>query len=275
MRIVVALKHVPLRIEVDALTGAVDTTEREAGLSYADQAALEWALLIAEAWGGAVEVISVGPVAADGILRDALAAGAGRAARVEAPLDTSSAQVAAAVAAFARGADLVLCGDYSLDRGSGSVPAFIAAEMGVGQALGLVGITAGVAGNLDVIRRLDGGRRELLTVAGPAVLSVEGSTARLRRGSLKASLAATRARIEVVGETAASHEPTVAARRAYRPRARVVPPPSGATALDRIRSVTAPIGSGTGRSDPIELSAAEAAATIIDALARWGYTDAI
>jgi electron transfer flavoprotein beta subunit len=275
MRIVVALKHVPLRVEVDALTGAVDTTEREAGLSYADQAALEWALAIAEAWGGAVEVISVGPVAADAVLRDALAAGAGRAARVEAPLDTSSAQVAAAVAAFASGADLVLCGDYSLDRGSGSVPAFIAAEMGVGQALGLVGITVGAPGNLAVVRRLDGGRRELLTVAGPAVLSVEGSTARLRRGSLKASLAATRARIEVVGETAASREPTVGARRAYRPRARVVPPPSGATALDRIRAVTAPVGSGTERSDPIELSAVEAADAIIDALARWGYTDAI
>jgi electron transfer flavoprotein beta subunit len=275
MRIVVALKHVPLRVEVDALTGAVDTTEREAGLSYADEAALEWALAIAEAWGGAVEVISVGTIAADAMLRDAHAVGAARAVRVDGPLDASSAQVAVAVAAFARGADLVLCGDYSLDRGSGSVPAFIAAEMDVGQALGLVGITVGAPGNLAVVRRLDGGRRELLTVDGPSVLSVEGSTARLRRASLKASLAATRATIEVVGQTAPSHEPIVAARHAYRPRARVVPPPAGATALDRIRAVTAPVGAGTGRIDPIELSAAEAAEAIIDSLARWGYTDPV
>jgi electron transfer flavoprotein beta subunit len=272
MRIAVALKHVPLRVEVDALTGAVDTVEREAGLSYADQAALEWALVIAEAWAAEVEAISVGPPTADAVLRDALAVGAHRAVRVESAADPSSAAVAGSIAAFARDAQLVVCGDYSLDRGSGSVPAFIAAELGVGQALGLVGITVGEPGSLHVVRRLDGGRRELLTVRGPAVISVEGSTARLRRGTLKASLAATRAVIEVVGHTSASLELTVSARRAYRPRTRVMPPPVGATALDRIRSITAPVGSGTGRSDPVELAAAEAADAIIDALARWGYT---
>jgi electron transfer flavoprotein beta subunit len=271
MRIVVALKHVPLRVEVDALTGVATTVIREAGMSYADQAALEWALLIAGAWGGTVEAISVGPASSESVLRDALAVGAHRAVRVEATPDAPSVSVATAIATFAAGADLVVCGDYSLDRGSGSVPAFIAGELAVGQALGLVGITIGSAGNLDVVRRLDGGRRELLAVNGPAVISSEGSTARLRRGSLKASLAATRAPIEVVGHAGGSHDLAVSARRSYRPRARVVPPPKGASALERIRSITAPVGLGTGRSDPVELSATAAADAIIDALGRWGY----
>ena len=48
------------------------------------------------------------------------------------------------------------------------------------------------------MRRLDGGRREVLAVPPPAVLSVEGAVARLRRASLPAELESRRAVIEVV-----------------------------------------------------------------------------
>ena len=93
----------------------------------------------------------------------------------------------------------MVCGDVSADRGSGSVPAFVAAELGVAQALGLVERRPATAtAARRVTRRLDGGRREVLAVTAPAVLSVEGAVARLRRASLPAELAARTAPIEVV-----------------------------------------------------------------------------
>ena len=56
--------------------------------------------------------------------------------------------MAAALAAAPRpGAGLVLCGDLSADRGSGSVPAFLAAHLGAAQALGLVAVELGAAGH--------------------------------------------------------------------------------------------------------------------------------
>jgi electron transfer flavoprotein beta subunit len=272
MRIVVALKHVPLRVEVDALTGVVETSERESGMSYADSAALEWALTLADTWNGRVEAVTVGPPAADAVLREAFAVGAASAVRVDAVADAMSADVGRAIASVAHGADLVVCGDYSLDRGSGSVPAFIAAQLGVGQALGLVAIEVGSPGLLSATRRLDGGRREVLAVDGAAVLSVEGSTARLRRGSLRASLASAKAAIDVRSESATvSVAPLVTDRYAYSPRSRVVPAPLGATALERIKSVTATSTATEVRADPIVMSPSEAADAILDALTRWGY----
>jgi electron transfer flavoprotein beta subunit len=272
VRIVVALKHVPLRVEVDALTGVVETSERESGMSYADSAALEWALTLADAWNGRLEAVTVGPPAAEAVLREALAVGAVEAIRVEAPIEASSADVGRAIASVARGADLVVCGDYSLDRGSGSVPAFIAAQLGVGQALGLVAIEVVAPGSLRATRRLDGGRREVLAVNGAAVLSVEGSTARLRRGSLRASLAASKAVIGVQSDNATvSVAPSVTNRYAYRPRTRVVAAPLGATALERIKSVTATSTATEARADPIVMAPSEAADAILEALTRWGY----
>jgi electron transfer flavoprotein beta subunit len=271
MRIVVALKHVPLRVEVDPLTGAVLTSPRETGLSYADQAALEWALVLAERWSATVDAVTVASAAADVVLRDALAVGATRATRIDAPSDMASVSVARMIASVAAGADLVLCGDYSLDRGTGSVPAFLASVLGYDQALGLVSIAVREPGRLQVGRRLDGGRREVLDVAGPAVLSVEGSTARLRRASLKATMAASRGTIDLVAGASVAEPEALGTRRAYRPRARVLPPPTGATALERIRSITASVASGSGRTDPITLAPAAAAAAILDALRTWGY----
>ena len=44
------MKWVDRRPEVDPLTGAVHTDARTSGPSDADEAALEWALRIGEAW---------------------------------------------------------------------------------------------------------------------------------------------------------------------------------------------------------------------------------
>ncbi len=252
--------------------------ERFAGISAADQAAVEVALRQAAPAGDGVLVVTAGPAAAERALRDALACGASRAVRIDLAADTSSARIAAALAAVVRPAAFVWCGDYSTDRGSGSVPAFLAAELGARQALGVVAVELDSDGtSLAATRRLDGGRREVLRVVAPAVVSVEGAAARLRRAGLAALLAARTATIEVLAASAAAGEDVGAgpaatgalAVRAYRPRARVLPPPHGST-LERLRELT-DSGDTSSHGETVHLDPDAAAERIIDTLRSWGY----
>lgn len=57
MTVVVAMKWVDLRPEIDPLTGVVSSDERWFGASASDRAALEWALRAGETWGRPVQVI--------------------------------------------------------------------------------------------------------------------------------------------------------------------------------------------------------------------------
>jgi electron transfer flavoprotein beta subunit len=240
---------------------------RAAGISAADQAALEVALRLAEVTADRVRVICVGPVAAEGGLRAALAAGASRAVRVDAPGELDSAAVASAIAPFADGASWVLCGDVSADRGTGSVPAFLAADLGAAQALGLVAVDL-AADPIEATRRLDGGRREVLSLAAPAVLSVEGAVARLRRASLAAELAARHAPIDVQPGPPGPLERADAVR-PFRPRPRQRPSPSG-DSLNRVRALTATTG-GPRHTELVTLDPPAAADRILRAMREWGY----
>ncbi|MEY4372317.1 MAG: hypothetical protein RL219_1086 [Actinomycetota bacterium] len=279
---------------------------RFGGISAADTSALEWALRIGETFGHPVLAVTVGPAEAEAALRDALACGAQAAVRVDTgdeDLTTASSAVVAQHIARAvldaratvTGAtgntsqptiSVVCCGDYSLDRGTGSVPAFLAHLLGAQQALGLVQLQVQVQGPmLTGLRRLDGGRRERLAVSAPAVISVEGATATLRRASVAATLRAKQAVIHTVGYTATAPEASSASepavqRRAYRPRARELAAPVGDRALDRVQQVlsgTSASGAGAGdagagahRTTEV-LEPAAAARRIVDALRDWGY----
>lgn len=242
---------------------------RSAGVSAADQAALEVALRLADSAADRVIVICVGPAAAERGLREALAAGANRAVRVDAPSGLDSAAVAGAIAPFAQGASWVLCGDVSADRGSGSVPAFLAADLGAAQALGLVALDL-AAGPINATRRLDGGRREMLSVASPAVLSVEGAVARLRRASLAAELAARHAPIDTQPGPSGPVERADAVR-PFRPRPRQRPSPQG-DPLHRVRALTATTG-GPKHTELVTLDPPAAAERILTAMREWGYLD--
>jgi len=265
MKIAVCWKWVSLDREREA-------DRRWSGVSAADEAALEVALAIADQPGDhEVTVICLGPVSADDVLRDALAVGASSAIRVDASTELDSHVVAVALAEHLHDHDLVLCGDYSLDRGTGSVPAFIAAELSSAQALGLLEVhTADTTGSLRVVRRLDGGRREILDVTAPAVLSVEGSAARLRRASLSASLGA---RDAAVAKHPGPHGRLPEAEiHPYRPRARVLPAPAGGS-LDRVRQIL-DVSGGEVHAELVTLDPPAAAAKIFDQLRDWGYLDA-
>jgi electron transfer flavoprotein beta subunit len=240
-------------------------------LSAADEAAIEMALRHGEATANSVIAVSVGAAGADRGLRIALACGVKTAIRIDVPDEIDSASVAAALAPVVAHSAAIWCGDYSADRGTGSVPAFLAAELGLQQALGLIGVE--FTDPLRVTRRLDGGRREVLRVTGPAVLSVEGSIARLRRAPLRPALAAQSAEVLPYGTKPVPRgytSPVVV--RPYRPRARSLRAPFGATALDRLRALT-DTSTATRHAETIEASPVDAARRIIEVLADWGYLE--
>jgi electron transfer flavoprotein beta subunit len=273
--IVACLKLVDHRPEVDALSGEVRTDPRTSGASDADAAALEWALRLGGAWGREVVAVTAGPAAADAVLREALAAGATRAVRVDLEADAPSEAVAVALAPVVTGAAVVVCGNWSLDRGSGSVPAYLAAHRHAAQALGLVTLAfaAEHPDEVTAVRRLDGGRRERLVATAPVVLSVEGASARLRRAGLAGLLAARHAAIEqVAAEPSAVVAATTGVRTGpYRPRGRVLaPPPAGLDARQRVLSLT---GALVERTPPqhVVADAPEAADRLLAQLRAWGY----
>lgn len=251
------------------------TDERFAGMSPADQSALEFALQQAAAIGQEVLALTVGPAGADSMLRDAIACGAARAVRIDAPRQLASADVAAAIAAAVRATTndvgWVWCGDYSLDRGSASVPAFLAAHLRARQALGVVAAQPSPAGDVRAVRRLDGGRREVLHMVAPAIISVEGATATLRRAPLGQVRTALSAAIEVLPSP--NGHPTEAVVQPYRPRARAIPLPAGDTPLERLRALTdaRSAAAAAARGERLTLAPPEAAARIVSALEDWGY----
>ena len=284
--IVAALSWSWREAEVDPLTGAVRANLRDRGPSMSELAALEHALRLAERWDALVVAATVAPAGADEMLRDALAAGATQALRVEPArwmarprpvgLVGGERESAAALAEALRRRygvpDLVLCGALAADRATGSFPAFLAASLGTAQALGCVRLEPVDGYALRVHRRLDGGRREVLMVRPPAVVSVEAAGVRLRRAGLPATLARRNAEITVASTPAAA-----AARRIrllgahpYRPRPRELPGPTG-TVLRRTLELTGALAQRTPPTVLGPLSPGQAADELLGYLRRHGY----
>ena len=271
--------------EVDPLTGAVSANRRDRGPNQSELAGLEHALRLGERWDAQVIAATVGPAEADAMLRDALAAGAAHGLRVEPASWTASPRPAGLVGGEQESAvalatalrqycgvpDLVLCGDRAADRATGSFPAFLAASLGSAQALGVVLLEPGDDHALRVHRRLDGGRREVLMVRPPAVVSVEAAGVRLRRAGLAATLDSDHAVITVARTPAALvRRIRVLAAHPYRPRPRELPGPTG-TALRRTLDLTGALAERTPPTVLGPLSPDQAAGELLGYLRRHGY----
>jgi electron transfer flavoprotein beta subunit len=292
--VVACVRYTDLRPDVDPLTGAITRDVHRAGLSAADEAAAEHALRIAEAWSARVLVVTAGPAAADGPLRQIMALGCdvlrilplaegGGLGSDQSFVDdvggderATARAVAAAVRTVGDPA-LVICGDRSADRGTGAFPAFLAHELGAAQALGLVDLRPDGSGVLAE-RRLDGGRRERLRVPRPAVCSVEGAGVRLRRASLPATLAAGRAAVPTAALPAlAAHDGAGSVTSGhpvpYRPRTRVIPPPDSAAPRQRLLSLTGALVAHEPPTIIGPVDAEQAADALLSFLERHGYLD--
>jgi electron transfer flavoprotein beta subunit len=266
-RIGVALKWTPF-----ARADGRDAGARYGGLSAADEAALEIALSFADAWACPTLAVSVGAETARDVLVQALAVGVTEVVHIHAPADLASATAAKLLKREFVRCGVVICGAYSHDRGSGSTPAFLAAELDVEQALGLSAVLAESAGTIVADRRLEAGRRERLRLTGRMVLSVESSVARLRRATLPRLMAARSAPIPVrdCGDPPEAPRPVRVG--PFRPRAKVLAPPEGLVRdrIERLTGVTRPL---TARQT-VELGPAAAADRIARQLADWGYLEA-
>ncbi|MHB1713141.1 MAG: mycofactocin-associated electron transfer flavoprotein beta subunit, partial [Acidimicrobiales bacterium] len=299
--VVACLRIADLRPRVDPLSGVISRDYLSVGLPPADAAALEHCFRVADAWSGHVvaTVVTDAPASAAPVLREVAASGAtvipiGAGSEASGPewIDDLVADervlartIVNALSRLGR-PDLVVCGDRSADRGTGALPAFLAHELGAAQALGLVSLAStGNALELVAERRLDGGWRERLHLACPAVCSVEGAGVMLRRASLAALLAAPPVGpigIEAVngpdaggpgGGAGSDPIPAIVAGpvRPFRPRTRIVPAPDSPDPRLRLLALT---GALTNRYPPIvvgPIDTAGAADALVAFLVRHGY----
>ncbi len=288
--VVACLRIVDLRPGVDQVDGTITRDRWGVGLSPADAAALEHALRVAAAWDGRVVAVCVGPDSVEPVLREVAALGVdvvrvpaadeGDAHRYVGELADDEHSLArtllAAVGPFGR-PDLVLCGDRSVDRGTGALPAYLAHELRATQALGLVDVEADGPGSLTAERRLDGGWRERLSVRVPAVCSVEAAGARLRRASLTGALAVDGVPIPVdrsidAAAAGAGRGPLhLGPPRPYSPRTRVVPPPEGDDPRLRLLALTGALVAHDPPTVAHPGDASEAADVLLAFLVRHGY----
>jgi electron transfer flavoprotein beta subunit len=273
--VVVLARCTDLRVEVDPLTGAVTREARTAAFSASDAAAIEHGLRLGSAWGARTLVITAGGPECEAPLREVLSLGAEvrrvptRGSYLDELATDERALARALVAAIGARPDLVLCADRSSDRGTGALPAFVAHELGVVQAPGLVSLELEDE-HLVGERRLDYGRRERMRIPLPAVCSVEAAGVRLRRASLPASLAAATATVPVADVSVPGPVVRVLGARAARPRARHVAAPTGSS-RERLLALTGALLSHEPPTVVGPVDAVEAADALLEFLARNGY----
>lgn len=250
MRIAVCIKWVPdpefplqataagLSLESPGLVHMVDPI---------GMVACEAAIRLKEQTSGHASVFTVAPPDADAGLRSALALGGDEAVRIESADGGLGGSIRAGrllAAAIARTpVDLVICGARSSDSGSGAVPAVIAEALG----LPIVSDVIAMSGSnpLHVTRRIPGGRRQIVELAGPAVLGVEPSLCEPRYPSVVARTKAARAPIAVLtdGDLGISlPAPSLSLVRLQGPRpntTRIINPPQKAAARERLAYILA------------------------------------
>jgi electron transfer flavoprotein beta subunit len=203
MNIVVCVKQVPDTASERTLRAADNTLDREAAdglINELDEYAIEEGLRLAEAHGGEVTILSMGPERASESIRKALSMGADKAVHLvdEALAGSDAMGTSAALAAvLARtGFDLVILGSESTDARMGVMAAMLAERLGVPQlSLAAVVETDGTAISVD--RQTDYGYDRVQATL-PAVISVVEKINEPRYPSFKGIMAAKKKPVETL-----------------------------------------------------------------------------
>ncbi len=193
MKIIVAIKQVPerdARIRISPGAKWIDLQDVEFTLNESDAYALEEALLLKEAHGGEVIVISAGPERVGRTIREALAKGADRAIHIESSSEDEltgydALGVARLLAAAIReeSPDLVLTGLQSDDLGLGQTGVILAELLHLPHATLILKIEKNGNG-LRVLRELEDGWFQHLELPTPAVLTIQSGNIKLRYATL-------------------------------------------------------------------------------------------
>jgi electron transfer flavoprotein beta subunit len=170
----------------------VDRASVDGVVNYLDEFAIEEALKIAEAQGGEVTILSMGPAKAMDSIRKALQMGADKGVLVTddalAGSDAVASSLALAEALRHVGFDLAIFGSESTDARTGVVPAMVAERLGVPQ-LTLAG-KVDIAGSEVTIRRVTDDGVAVVTGSLPAVVSVNEKINEPRYPTFKGIMAA-------------------------------------------------------------------------------------
>ena len=212
MNIVVCVKQVPdtwaertLRTDDSRL----DRASVDGVINELDEYAIEEGLRLAEAHGGEVTILSMGPEKASESIRKALSMGADKAVHlVDDALEGSDAlatSLALATVLRRTGFDLVILGSESTDARMGVLPAMLAERLGVPQ-LTLASKVEVDGSAITIQRQTDYGYD---TVAGtlPAVVSVVEKINEPRYPSFKGIMAAKKKPVEVLSVADAGIDP--------------------------------------------------------------------
>ena len=176
MNIVVCVKQVPDTAVERTLTpeGTLDRASLDGLINELDEYAIEEGLKLAEANGGEVTILSMGPQKASESIRKALSMGADKAVHVLddslAGSDALATSAALAAALTQVGFDLVILGSESTDARTGVVPAMLAERLGVPQLT--LASKVDISGSDVTIRRVTDDGYAVVQASLPAVVSV-------------------------------------------------------------------------------------------------------
>ena len=204
MKIAVCVKQVPDTWAEKALRADDSTLDRDAAdgvLNELDEYAVEEALRIAEAHGGEVTVVSMGPERAAETVRKALSMGADAGIHVlDEALHGSDAIATSAVLAAAlagKGFDLIVFGSESTDARMSVVPAMVAERLGIAQLTFAQRVE--VSGTDVTIERVTDYGYDTVRAAMPVVISVVEKINEPRYPSFKGIMAAKKKPVETLG----------------------------------------------------------------------------
>ena len=195
MNIVVCVKQVPDTWSERTLRESDSTLDRDAAdavINELDEFAIEEGLRQAEAHGGEVTILSMGPERATESIRKALSMGADKAVHLVddalAGSDVLGTSAALAAVLSQIGFDLVILGSESTDARTGVVPAMLAERLGVPQLSYASKVE--IDGDAITINRLADYGYDTVEATLPAVVSVVEKINEPRYPSFKGIMAA-------------------------------------------------------------------------------------
>jgi electron transfer flavoprotein beta subunit len=204
MNIVVCVKQVPDTWSERTLRESDSTLDRDAAdavINEADEFAIEEGLRQAEAHGGEVTILSMGPERATESIRKALSMGADKAVHLVddalAGSDTLGTSAALAAVLGQIGFDLVILGAEATDARTGVVPAMLAERLGVPQLSYASKLE--IDGDSVTINRLAEYGYDTVVATLPAVVSVVEKINEPRYPSFKGIMAAKKKPVQTMG----------------------------------------------------------------------------
>ena len=215
MKIVVCIKQVPNtnEVRIDPATGTMIRDGVESIMNPDDKAGLEEALVLKDQLGAEVTVITMGPLQADIMLREALAMGADKAVlltdRKFAGADTWATSSALTSALNKLQADIIITGRQAIDGDTAQVGPQIAEHMGLPQISYVQKIETKDGKNFTVTRATEDGY-QVLEVQAPCLFTLLSDANEPRYMRVKGIVEAYDKEVEIwTAETTGVDEATV------------------------------------------------------------------